>query len=68
MREDLIRPLRDGITQLREIAAAPRQRGPNRQRADLFVYENVGLGPPSLYEQTGELLIYAQLNVSILVG
>jgi hypothetical protein len=67
MREDLIRPLRDGIAQLHEqqfglsTGAGKSPRGKNNK--DLFVYTNVELSQPTLFKPTGELLVYAQLNV-----
>jgi hypothetical protein len=73
MREDLIRPLRDGIAQLHEQLELAAGGGPsaaagkpprNKNNNDLFVYTNVALSPPTFYKQTGELLVYAQLNVN----
>ena len=55
LREDLIRPLREGI-------AAYTKQGP--RKSEIFVYRNVGLEPAIMHQQTGELIFYAQIEVS----
>uniref|UniRef100_A0A914YLG7 ZNFX1 domain-containing protein n=1 Tax=Panagrolaimus superbus TaxID=310955 RepID=A0A914YLG7_9BILA len=55
LREDLIRPLREGI--------AGYQQGGSKN-SDLFVYKNVGLEPAVMHQQTGELVFYANLQIS----
>uniref|UniRef100_A0A914YV12 RZ-type domain-containing protein n=1 Tax=Panagrolaimus superbus TaxID=310955 RepID=A0A914YV12_9BILA len=54
LREDLIRPLREGIAGYQ---------GGGAQNSDLFVYRNVSLEPPVMYQQTGELVVYANIQI-----
>lgn len=56
LREDLIRPLREGI--------AAYQKGGARE-TDLYVYKDVELGASTMHQQTGELISYAQLKVDL---
>uniref|UniRef100_A0A914QGV9 NFX1-type zinc finger-containing protein 1 n=1 Tax=Panagrolaimus davidi TaxID=227884 RepID=A0A914QGV9_9BILA len=53
LREDLIRPLREGI--------AAYQKGGTKQ-TDLYVYTDVELGASTMHQQTGELISYASLK------
>uniref|UniRef100_A0A914PRP9 NFX1-type zinc finger-containing protein 1 n=1 Tax=Panagrolaimus davidi TaxID=227884 RepID=A0A914PRP9_9BILA len=54
LREDLIRPLRDGI-------AAYRKGG--TKETDLYVYRDVEIGKSCMHKKTGELLSTASINV-----
>jgi hypothetical protein len=54
LREDLIRPLREGI--------AGYQKG-GTKNSDLFVYKNVELEPAIMHQQTGELVFYAKIQI-----
>ena len=54
IREDLLRPLRDGITQYRKGGI---------KETDLFVYKNVQVEPPILHKQSGELMTVTKLQV-----
>uniref|UniRef100_A0A915DE83 RZ-type domain-containing protein n=1 Tax=Ditylenchus dipsaci TaxID=166011 RepID=A0A915DE83_9BILA len=57
LREDLCRPLRDGIQEYRSV-------GGGRKRTDLYVFKSVILEPPVLEKRNGELLCYAQLKIN----
>lgn len=54
MREDLYRPLRDGIRQYRESGG--------RGRQDLYVYANVRIVSWELHKTSGQMLHYLTLN------
>uniref|UniRef100_A0AC34FL39 NFX1-type zinc finger-containing protein 1 n=1 Tax=Panagrolaimus sp. ES5 TaxID=591445 RepID=A0AC34FL39_9BILA len=53
LREDLIRPLREGI--------AAYQKGGTKE-TDLYVYKDVEIGASAMHQQTGELISYASLK------
>uniref|UniRef100_A0A914PWH2 DNA2/NAM7 helicase helicase domain-containing protein n=1 Tax=Panagrolaimus davidi TaxID=227884 RepID=A0A914PWH2_9BILA len=55
LREDLIRPLRDGITAYRKGGT---------KETDLYVYRDVEIGASLMHKQTGELISYAFINVT----
>ncbi|KAI1714330.1 AAA domain-containing protein [Ditylenchus destructor] len=64
LREDLIRPLRDGIQEYRQQMRA-RQRSAQfkpSKKPDLYVYRDVQVFEGELYQQTGQLLNYVKLQ------
>uniref|UniRef100_A0AC34F6S1 RZ-type domain-containing protein n=1 Tax=Panagrolaimus sp. ES5 TaxID=591445 RepID=A0AC34F6S1_9BILA len=54
LREDLFRPLREGMAAYREGGS---------QNSDLYVYRNVGLESPAMHQQTGELVFFANIQI-----
>ena len=54
LREDLVRPLRNGINSYRREGL---------HGSDIFVYRNIELNESTFFERTGELITYAQLQV-----
>ncbi|KAI1716014.1 AAA domain-containing protein [Ditylenchus destructor] len=59
LREDLIRPLREGIHEYRRQIKAQSKSGKKR---DLYVYRDVQVFEAELHKQTGQLLNYLQLR------